>query len=238
MNALVSPFFDSNCSTVDLYQAFQDGKIILLNLSENHYKDRSSRALLGALFLFLAHQALLRRELDDDHKKTQVDLILDEAYQYYISDFVLPFYTGTRKHSVGIKMFSQSANNFPQGDVDIFLATASHLVAFGIGSKDAERIVKDLAMPLDQDMIKSAQWDIYGPYGEMQYWSISEQREHAVAELVRQSQRRMFWRVRTADRIDLYLAETEHVPKLKVSPTEERAYRLESARHHALVPSS
>ena len=42
MNRLVSQFFDSNRSTVDLYQAFREGKIILLNLSENHYKDRSS----------------------------------------------------------------------------------------------------------------------------------------------------------------------------------------------------
>lgn len=63
MNTLVSQYFDSNRSTVDLYQAFNEGKIILLNLSENHYKDRSSRALLGALFLFLTHNALLRREL-------------------------------------------------------------------------------------------------------------------------------------------------------------------------------
>ena len=63
MNRLVSHFFDSNRSTVDLYQAFNRGMVILLNLSENYYKDRSSRALLGALFLFLAHQALLRREL-------------------------------------------------------------------------------------------------------------------------------------------------------------------------------
>ena len=63
MNKLVSQYFDSNRSTVDLYQAFNEGKIILLNLSENHYKDRSSRAVLGALFLFLAYNALLRREL-------------------------------------------------------------------------------------------------------------------------------------------------------------------------------
>lgn len=63
MNRLVSQYFDSNKSTVDLYEAFNEGKIILLNLSENHYKDRSSRALLGALFLFLAYSALLRREL-------------------------------------------------------------------------------------------------------------------------------------------------------------------------------
>lgn len=234
MNTLVSQYFDRNRSTVDLYQAFNEGKIILLNLSENHYKDRSSRALLGALFLFLAHQALLRRELDPAQNKTPVTLLLDEAHQYYISDFVLPFYTGTRKHNVGIQLFSQSCNNFPPNDIDIFLATAAHLVAFGIGSRDAERLVKDLCMPLDNHFIRGATgFDLYGPYGEVQYYSTGEQREHAIAELVRQSQRRLFWRVRTQNTINLYLAETAYTPTLTVPREEEEAYRRASAHVHA-----
>lgn len=234
MNTLVSQYFDSNRSTVDLYTAFNEGKIILLNLSENHYKDRSSRALLGALFLFLAHQALLRRELDPAHLKTPVVLLLDEAHQYYVSDFVLPFYTGTRKHNVGIQLFSQSTNNFPKNDIDIFLATAAHLIAFGIGSHDAERIVKDLIMPQDRTFLKDADgFDLYGPYGDLRYYSISEQREHAVAELIRQSQRCLFWRVRTTNAINLYLCETAPTPTLTVSSTQEDAYRRASAEHHA-----
>jgi hypothetical protein len=233
MNTLVSQYFDSNRSTVDLYEAFKQGKIILLNLSENHYKDRSSRALLGALFLFLAHQALLRRELDPDEDKTEVAIILDEAHQYYISDFITPFYTGTRKHNVGINIFSQSCNNFPPNDIDIILATASHLIAFGIGYRDAERIVKDLILPQDNVWIKDSQRDIYGSYGQPQYFGIGEQREHATVEITRQAQRKLFWRVRTADTIDLYLAETADVPKYEVTPGEEAEYRRESAEWHA-----
>jgi hypothetical protein len=153
-----------------------------------------------------------------------------------VSDFVLPFYTGTRKHNVGIKIFSQSCNNFPPNDIDIFLATAAHLVAFGIGSKDAAKIASDILLPRNHDMVKSANYDLYGPYGEVNYYSIAEQREHAVAEIMRQSQRRLFWRVRTAEDIKLYLAETAYVPKLTVPYEEEMAYRRESARHHAPTP--
>ena len=160
-------------------------------------------------------------------------LLLDEAHQYYVSDFVLPFYTGTRKHNVGIQLFSQSTNNFPSADIDIFLATAAHLVAFGIGSHDAERIVKDLIMPQDNVYIKDAQFDLYGAYGEKRYYSIGEQREHAIAELIRQSQRRLFWRVRTRNSIALYLAETASTPTRTVSKEEEDAYRRASAGHHA-----
>jgi energy-coupling factor transporter ATP-binding protein EcfA2 len=238
MNSLVSQYFDSNRSTVDLYQAFKDGKIILLNLSENHYKDRSLRALLGALFLFLSHQALLRRELDHDEDKTEVAIVLDEAHQYYISDFITPFYTGTRKHNVGIKIFSQSCNNFPPNDIDIILATASHLIAFGIGYRDAERIVKDLILPQDNVWIRDSQRDIYGTYGQPHYFGIGEQREHATAEITRQAQRKLFWRVRTANTIDLYLAETANQPKLAVPHDEEMAYRHESARHHSRMAVS
>lgn len=233
MNTLVNQYFDSNHSTADLYEAFKAGKIILLNLSENHYKDRSSRALLGSLFLFLAHQALLRRELDPEADKTPTAVILDEAHQYYVSDFVLPFYTGTRKHGVSIKLFSQSCNNFPPNDIDIILATASHLVSFGIGARDAERIVKDLGMPADQHLVKHTERDLFGTYGDVQYWGIGEQREHLIAELMRQGQRRMFWRTRSTDRIDLYIAETAHVPTYRVNWKREMAYRRESAHHHA-----
>ena len=235
MNSLVNQYFDSNRSTVDLYEAFREGKIILLNLSENHYKDRSSRALLGSLFLFLAHQALLRRELDSDEDKTPTALILDEAHQYYVSDFVLPFYTGTRKHGVGIKLFSQSCNNFPPNDIDIILATASHLVSFGIGARDAERIVKDLGMPADEHFVKRTQRDLYGSYGEKMYWGIGEQREHLTAALMRQNQREMFWRTRSANSINLYIAETAHVPMYRVGKREEDAYRRESARYHTTM---
>ena len=155
-----------------------------------------------------------------------------------MSDFVLPFYTGTRKHNVGIKIFSQSCNNFPPNDIDIFLATAAHLVAFGIGSKAAARIASDILLPRNHDMVKSSHRDIYGTYGEESFYSIAEQREHAVAEIMRQSQRRLFWRVRMADDIKLYLAETAYVPKLTVPYEEEMAYRRESARYHAPEPQA
>jgi hypothetical protein len=175
---------------------------------------------------------------DSDQNKTPAAIILDEAHQYYVSDFVLPFYTGTRKHNVGIKIFSQSCNNFPPNDIDIFLSTAAHLVTFGIGSKDATRLASDILLPRNHDMVKHATRDLYGSYGDMNYYYISEQKEHAIAEIMRQSQRRLFWRVRTADDIKLYLAETAYVPKLSVPHEEEMAYRRESARHHAPEPPS
>ena len=231
MNTLCSQYFDSNHSTVNLYDAFGTGKIILLNLSENHYKDRSSRALLGSLFLFLAHQALLQRE--HDTYKHPVTILLDEAHQYYVSDFVLPYFTGVRKHAAGIKLFSQSTNNFPTQDVDIFMSTVGHLISFTIGFKDATRIAHDLAMPSLDGFFKDAPQDLYGPYGAIQYWSVGDQVNHIVSELMRQGQRQFIWRIRKANDIAIYFATAAPVEKLEVPPETEAAYRQASAEHHA-----
>lgn len=230
MNALCSQYFDSKVSTVNLYDAFSTGKIILLNLSENHYKDRSSRALLGSLFLFLAHQALLQRE--HDQHKHPVTIVLDEAHQYYVSDFILPYFTGVRKHNAGIKLFSQSTNNFPTQDIDIFMSTVGHLISFAVGFKDATRIAHDLVMPQLDGMVKDAQTDIYGTYGKPQYWSVGEQVNHITSELMRQGQREMTWRVRKAHSIDIHLATAATVETITVTPEQEAAYRQASAAHH------
>ena len=231
MNTLCSQYFDSATSTVNLYDAFNTGKIILLNLSENHYKDRSSRALLGSLFLFLAHQALLQRE--HDQYKHPVTILLDEAHQYYVSDFIMPYYTGVRKHMAGIKLFIQSTNNYPIQDVDIFMSTVGHLISFAIGHKDATRIAHDLVMPTLDGMLKDAPQDLYGPYGTIQYWSVGDQVNHIVSELMRQGQRQFIWRIRRAHDIAIYFATTAHVEKLDVAPEQEAAYRTASAQHHA-----
>ena len=237
MNSLVRPYFDSNQPTIDLYEAFKEGeKIVILNLSENHYKDRSSRALVGALFLFLVYQALLRREHDPDELKKPVAILGDEAHLYYTSEFVLPYYTGSRKFNAAIKLFSQSCNNFPSNDIDIFLATAGHLVAFGIGHRDAQRIVHDLVMPQDAHMVRNVEGtDLFGTYGQSSHYSIGDQTQHAIAELMNQGSRKFFWRVRSEQQTDLYLAETAYVPTYSATPDEETAYRLESSRHHAKI---
>jgi hypothetical protein len=236
MNRLCAQYFDSNTSTVNLYDAFNTGKIILLNLSENHYKDRSSRALLGSLFLFLAHQALLQRE--HDTKKPPITLLLDESHQYYVSDFVLPYFTGVRKHGAGIQLFSQSTNNFPDHDIDLFMSTAGHLISFGIGHKDAMRLAHDLVMPTLDSFVKDANTDLYGPYGDIKYWSVSEQINHIVSELMRQAERQLIWRIRTTHDIRVYLATTTYVEKLEVPPETEHAYRIASADHHTQSPLS
>jgi hypothetical protein len=73
---------------------------------------------------------------------------------------------------------------------------------------------------------------LVGMHNEPKYWGIAQQREHAIAELTNQGRRELLWRVRSADRIDLYLATVANVEDYDVPREVEDAYRRESARHH------
>jgi hypothetical protein len=235
MNSHISRYFDSRTSSFDLYDEFKKGgKIIFLNLSENFYKDKSSLGFLGSSFLFLIYQALLRRENDREEERTPVVLCLDESHLYHSSPFVMPYFTGSRKWNAAISIFSQSTNNYPPDDLDIMLATCGQLIAFGTSHKDAQRLVMDLIMPKDADMLMDSNgydW-LVGMHNEPKYWGIAQQREHAIAELTNQGRREIMWRVRSADRIDLYLATVANVEDYSISREVEDAYRGESARLH------
>jgi hypothetical protein len=236
-NFLISSYCDSNKPTFDFFTGFNSGTIILLNASDNFYQDRSSQSLLCSTMLFLAHQALLRRESMPQHERKPVAILCDEVSRYWVSDFILPHVVLGRKYGGEMKLFTQSAQQVPPADLDILLSSCGHLVSFTIGSRDAQRIAPDLLMPKDMDMVKGATgWDIYGMYGDVAHWSISEQVQHGVSQLMNQGRQEMIWRIKTTTGSAIYLAKTADVPDYTVTKEEEMAYRQESARHHAPVP--
>jgi hypothetical protein len=238
-NPLVASYFDSNKPTFDFFTGFNSAMIILLNASDNFYQDKSSQSLLCSTMLFLAHQALLRRESMPEHERKPVAILCDEVSRYWVSDFLIPHVVLGRKYGGQMKLFTQSAQQVPPADLDILLSSCGHLVSFTIGSRDAQRIAPDLLMPKDVDMVKGATgWDIYGMYGDVAHWSISEQVQHGVSQLMNQGRQEMIWRIKTTTGSAIYLAKTAYVPDYTVTKEEEETYRRESARHHAPVPQT
>jgi hypothetical protein len=238
-NPLVSSYFDSNIPTFDFYTGFNTGKIVLLNASDNFYQDQSSQSLLCSTMLFLAHQALLRRESMPMALRRPVAILCDEVSRYWVSSFLIPHVVLGRKYGGEMKLFCQSAQQVPPADLDILLSSCGHLVSFTIGARDAQRIAPDLFLPKDAHLIKGETGrDIYGAYGDTAYWSITEQAQHGVAELMNQGRQEMIWRIKTTTGAAIYLAKTAHVPDFHVTKEEEETYRLESARHHAPMAAS
>ena len=234
-NSLISSYYDSNVPTFDFFEGFNGGKIILLNASDNFYQDRSSQSLMCSTKLFLAHQALMRRESMPREERRPVVILADEASRYWVSEFIMPHVVLGRKYGGELKVFTQSTQQIPSDDLDILLSSCGNLVSFTVGSRDAGRIAHDLFMAKDNDMVKDSDGrDWLGEYGDIQYYSIGEQvSSHGVSELMNQARQEMIWRIKKAEGSEVYLARTVDVPTYVVSEEEERTYRLESARHHA-----
>ncbi len=183
---------------------------------------------------FLAHHALLRRESLPQHMRKPVAILCDEVSRYFVSSFIIPQIVLGRKYGGEMKLFTQSAQQIPPADLDILLSSCGHLVSFTIGNRDAQRIAPDLFLPKDADLVKGETGsDIYGGYGDTAYWSISEQVQHGVAELMNQGRQEMVWRVKNTTGSAIYLAKTAHIPDWHVTEAEEMAYREKSAQHHA-----
>lgn len=233
-NELFSHYFDANTPTFDFFDGFNAGYIALLNASDNFYQDKSSQSLLCSTILFLAHQALLRRESMPLDARRPVAILCDEVSRYWVSEFLLPHVVLGRKYGGELKLFTQSAQQVPSADLDILLSSCGHLVSFTIGNRDAQRIAPDLLLPMDSHMVrKTSGKDIYGDYGDVSYWSISEQAQHGVAQLMNQGRQEMIWRVKKATGSSIYLARTAYVPDLEVAKEEEDTYRAASAACHA-----
>jgi len=207
-NSLVSSYFDSNQPTFDFYEGLNQKKIILLNASDNFYQDRSSQSLLCSTMLFLAHQALLRRESLPQQARTPVVILCDEVSRYWVSDFIIPHLVLGRKYGGKFMCFSQSTGQIPPADLDIILSSVGHLVSFTVGNQDARRLAPDLFMPKDYDQVKTVSGtDLYGDWGDHSYYSVSEQTQHGIAELMNQGRQEMIWRIKKAQGAEVFLAE-------------------------------
>jgi type IV secretory pathway TraG/TraD family ATPase VirD4 len=231
LSPFIKPMFDSVGSTIDFYQTFKSGKVILVNLSRNFFKDDSSRGFLGAVIFSMVYNALLQRE--NDQERRPVVMLCDEIHEYFIPDFVLPILTGGRKYGAGLKMFTQSLGHFKPHDLEIIFSTIGSIVAFAVGSADAKRLVDELFSFRNDEIVKQYQKrDIYGGYGEKTYYSAGEQRQHALAELMEQHQREVLVRIKKRHGNETYIGRVADVPEFKVSSEEEAEYRRGSARHH------
>lgn len=230
LNPFIKPMFDNVGSTIDFYHAFNKGKIVLINLSRNYFKDDSSRGFLGAIFLSMAYNALLQRE--NDKEKRPVVMLCDEIHEYYIPEFVNPILTGARKYGAGLKMFTQSLGGFKPQDLEVIFSTTASIISFAVGFADGRRIVDELFTFRNDEIVKHQKRDMFGGYGDKTFYSAVEQRQHALAELMEQAQREVFVRIKKRQGNETYIGHVADVPEFKVSPEEEAEYRRESARHH------
>jgi hypothetical protein len=143
LNPYLKPVLSATHSSVDFFQALQNGAIILVNLSRDHLREESG-GLFGALVMQKLHQAILQRQRLPEKERKPTVIYADESHEYYNADASLPLLEGAREWAGGVKMYCQSLSQFPADDVDVILGCVGTIVGFTVGRKDAERLAKEM----------------------------------------------------------------------------------------------
>ncbi|MFN3858801.1 MAG: type IV secretory system conjugative DNA transfer family protein [Caulobacter sp.] len=146
---LATPAFERMFSQpqnkLDLFQAINDGKIILISTAKDLLKQDGS-SLFGRFFLGLLAQAALERSTLAPTDRTPTMVYVDEAQEYFDDTFET-LLSQARKYHVGLTLAHQALDQLSPRLRAVLSANTSMKCAGGVSAKDARSLAEDLHAP-------------------------------------------------------------------------------------------
>src|SRR5439155_15701780 len=127
---------------IDMFDALNSGKIVLVNTAKDFLKaERSS--FLGRLFISLTLQAALERAALPEGKRRPAFLYIDEAADYFDSN-IDDLLTQARKYNLGVVFSHQYLDQLAPGLRSSIAANTSIKLAGGVSTADARSLAPDM----------------------------------------------------------------------------------------------
>jgi hypothetical protein len=127
---------------IDMFDALNTGKIVLVNTAKDFLKaERSS--FLGRLFIALTLQAALERAALPERQRHPAFLYIDEAADYF-DDNIDDLLTQARKYKLGVVFSHQYLGQLAPGLHSSIASNTSIKLAGGISDRDARSIAPDM----------------------------------------------------------------------------------------------
>jgi hypothetical protein len=139
---LVASMFDSPKSSIDLKECMENGKILLINLSEGRLTTEVAN-FLGALLLNKIYQEGMAREDIPENERKPFYVYVDEAYRF-ITESIKDILQSLRKYKVYLTLSAQYLGQFDRdGGKDKTITNAipqlcDTLIVFSVGAETAE----------------------------------------------------------------------------------------------------
>lgn len=152
---LANPVFERMFShpenRVDVFQAMNDGKIILINTAKDLLKTEGC-SIFGRFFIAKIAQASLERATIGEDERRPVNVYIDEAHDYF-DETLDQLFNQARKYRVGLNIAAQHLDQMPQRLRSTVMASTAIKLAGGVSAKDARALAED--MRADAAMIQS-----------------------------------------------------------------------------------
>jgi len=158
-NSMMRNIIGQTKSAFDFYNAMQEGKILLMNLSKGSTGEINSK-LLGLIMVQKIQMATLKREKIKLGDRRDFFLYIDE-FQNYVTDSIESILSEARKYRLGLNIahqyIAQIDESNKKGGVnlkDAIFGNVGSMMCFKIGAQDAEHMAKEFAPVFsDQDLI-------------------------------------------------------------------------------------
>lgn len=134
--------FAQSYNKLDLFEAMQDGKIILVSTAKDLLKEEGS-ALFGRFFIAMLAQAALERSTVPEQERTPTFVYVDEAQEYF-DDRIETLLTQARKQKVAFHAAHQTLDQIGPRLRAAFNSNTSFKCVGGVSAKDARAMADEL----------------------------------------------------------------------------------------------
>lgn len=128
-------------STIDLEAAMNDGKIVLVNLSQGKLGEDNS-ALLGAMIITKMQLAAMNRVYLSEGERKDFYLYVDE-FQNFATNSFIKILSEARKYRLNLTLANQYIGQIDEEVQMAIFGNAGSLVSFCVGSTDARLLSKE-----------------------------------------------------------------------------------------------
>jgi len=150
---LSNPFFERMFahkeSKIDMFEAMQGGKIILVNTAKDLLKKDGSQ-ILGRFIIAMISQSVLERARVTQHARLPCFVYIDEAEEYFDEPMV-DLLNQARKFKVGLTFAHQNLDQLTPKLKGTIMANTSIKLAGGVSFKDAQELGRE--MRCDSDLL-------------------------------------------------------------------------------------
>lgn len=134
--------FTQKRNKLDLFEAMNAGKIILVSTAKDLLKREGSQ-LLGRFMIAMVTQAALERSTLKEHMRRPCFVYVDEAQEYF-DDSIETILNQARKYHVGLTLAHQTLDQLSPHLRSAMLSNTSMKCAGGVSAKDARTLADEL----------------------------------------------------------------------------------------------
>lgn len=131
----------SPTSTVDLETMMNDGKIVLVNLSQGKLGEDNS-ALLGAMIITKIQLAAMNRVYLAEGDRRDFYLYVDE-FQNFATNSFIKILSEARKYRLCLSLANQYVGQIEEDVQKAIFGNAGSIVSFGVGAADARTLSRE-----------------------------------------------------------------------------------------------